>query len=702
MEREQNNDLVQENSNKHDAMYRVSSDNFNLTGLNKNQPVPYTGGLEKMSSNMISNNIYPDKSYHLLFKSMFDDPSNNPLVNLFKSSIENFQYSNNLSQVPSSQQDLLGCFGNNVNSVSLLVNPQYLGSSFPSVSSFPQVKANKQSPLQGLSFEIKDVSSINSNNNHNNSSSSNNNSALLSMNQNNINNSLLNSNDNSNNSNKSIQNGLSRGISSSNSNFNCNLQGFNKPLMSNEYPISSFVNNGFNPNQSILSNEMAQSKEPFTKISSSSSSSRTHSTKRGTTIIIQAQNNNSSAIVNKQSSDSNQQENILNQNEMFGMQNLNNDQVKQSNMYEFLSKQIDQKVLPQKESSANSKANIEKILFNQNKLEEIKKEEQEEEQNNMSTQKVKKSARISKKQNLSGEEKIPNKKRKDDHTLKQSGDHNFSDETQGLNCDENVKPPAKLQIKQEEEKIEKNKTKNVQIKEEDFHEQAVSEALSSEVKPLKNKEKLLNSEGQEKKSSSRQSQHKNVYKNFGKELLRFVRCKQQACKELTQDEYGYLLDQLTGGLNDKDTKQTLPIQKKEKLQLLWTLKTESNAVSQTSQSTNSSKKQKNDHHNKNEEDKTQEYYFITEKEDEIVESDNIELKTKKYFRKISWEFFNEWAYQYVINSRKLDKKEIHLKCIPSFLYGIMCPKSLEVFKPIREHDKIPQINQAKSSNVNLN
>ncbi|EDK31318.2 hypothetical protein TTHERM_00325671 (macronuclear) [Tetrahymena thermophila SB210] len=700
MERESNNDLVQENS-KHDAIYRVSSDNFNLTGLNKNQPVPYTGGLEKMSSNMISNNIYPDQSY-LLFKSMFDDPSN-PLANLFKSSIENFQFSNNnnnLSQVPSSQQDLLSCFGNNANNVSLLVNPQYLGSSFPSVSSFPQVKTNKQSPLQGLSFEIKDVSSINSNNNHNNSSSNNNNSALLSMNQSNINNSLLNSNDNSNNSNKSIQNGLSRGISSSNSNFNCNLQGFNKPLLSNEYPISSFINNGFNPNQSILSNDMAQNKEPFTKISSSSSSSRTHSTKRGTTIIIQAQNINSPAVVNKQSSDSNQQENILNQNEIFGMQNLNNDQVKQSNMYEFLSKQIDQKV-PQKESSANNKTNIEKILFNQNKVEEIKKEELEEEQNNVSASKVKKSARISKKQNLSGEEKIPNKKRKDDHTLKQSGDHNFSDETQGLNCEENAKSAVKFQIKQEEEKIEKSKIKNVQIKEEDFHEQAVSEALSSEVKPLKNKEKQQNTEGQEKKSSSRQSQHKNVYKNFGKELLRFVRCKQQTCKELTQDEYRYLLDQLTGGLNDKDTKQTLPIQKKEKLQLLWTLKTEPNTASHASQSTNS-KKQKNDHHNKNDEDKTQEYYFITEKEDEILESDNTELKTKKYFRKISWEFFNEWAYQYVINSRKLDKKEIHLKCIPSFLYGIMCPKSLEVFKPIREHDKIPQNNQSKQSNVNQN
>ncbi|KAL4449854.1 hypothetical protein ABPG74_008227 [Tetrahymena malaccensis] len=695
MEKEQNNDLVQENS-KYDAIYRASSDNFNLTGLNKNQPVPYTGGLEKISSNMINNNIYQDKS--LLFKSMFDDQSNN-LVNLFKSSFENFQFNNILSQVPSSQQDLLSCFGNNTNSVPLQVNPQYLGSSFPSVTSFPQVKANKQSPLQGLSFEIKDVSSINSNNNNSNSSSSNNNSSLLSMNQSKINNSLLNSYDNSNNSNKSFQNGLGRGISSINSNFNCNLQGFNKPVLSNEYPNSIFLNNGFNPNQNILSNEMAQSKEPFAKISSSSSSSRTHSTKRGTTIIIQAQNNNSPAVVNKQSSDSNQQENILNQNELFGIQNLNNDQVKQSNMYEFLSKQLDQRV-PQKESSANNKTNIEKPLFNQNKVEEIKKEEQEqEEQNvNVSASKVKKSARISKKQNLSGEEKIPNKKRKDDHTLKQSGDHIFSDETQGLNCDDNVKPVAKLQIKQEEEKAEKSKTKNIQIKEE---EQAVSEPISSEAKPLKNKEKQQNTEGQEKKSSSRQSQHKNVYKNFGKELLRFVRCKQQNCQELTQDEYGYLLDQLTGGLNDKDTKQTLPIQKKEKLQLLWTLKTEQNTASQASQSTNN-KKQKNDHHNKNEEDKAQEYYFITEKEDEIIESDNIELKTKKYFRKISWEFFNEWAYQYVINSRKLDKKEIHLKCIPSFLYGIMCPKSLEVFKPIREHDKIPQANQAKSSNVSLN
>lgn len=64
-----------------------------------------------------------------------------------------------------------------------------------------------------------------------------------------------------------------------------------------------------------------------------------------------------------------------------------------------------------------------------------------------------------------------------------------------------------------------------------------------------------------KPRSSRQSQHKNVYKNFGKELLRFVKSKKGDTRNcvLNEEEYSILLEYLTGGLNEKDTKKTLPI-----------------------------------------------------------------------------------------------------------------------------------------------
>ena len=70
--------------------------------------------------------------------------------------------------------------------------------------------------------------------------------------------------------------------------------------------------------------------------------------------------------------------------------------------------------------------------------------------------------------------------------------------------------------------------------------------------------------------------------------------------------------------------------------------------------------------------------------DEIQKADDNNTKITKLFRKLSWEFFDSRAYYYVMSSRKLDKKQIHLKCIPTFLIGILFPKSLDNFRPLRD------------------
>ena len=69
---------------------------------------------------------------------------------------------------------------------------------------------------------------------------------------------------------------------------------------------------------------------------------------------------------------------------------------------------------------------------------------------------------------------------------------------------------------------------------------------------------------------------------------------------LSDDEYNQMLCHLTGGLNDKDTKQTLPIQKKESLQKLWEIK--AIETSNPSKSCSNSKKPSKEIENRNEDE----------------------------------------------------------------------------------------------------
>jgi hypothetical protein len=54
---------------------------------------------------------------------------------------------------------------------------------------------------------------------------------------------------------------------------------------------------------------------------------------------------------------------------------------------------------------------------------------------------------------------------------------------------------------------------------------------------------------------------------------------------------------------------------------------------------------------------------------------------KELLRELSLTFFQDFAMIYLMNSKKLDDLEIHLRSIQPFILGINKPESLQRFKP---------------------
>lgn len=64
----------------------------------------------------------------------------------------------------------------------------------------------------------------------------------------------------------------------------------------------------------------------------------------------------------------------------------------------------------------------------------------------------------------------------------------------------------------------------------------------------------------------------------------------------------------------------------------------------------------------------------------MSDSDEV-CEFKDALRMLCYEFFENYALNYLMNSKKLDDLEIHLKSIFPFIQGINDPDTLERFKP---------------------
>ena len=65
------------------------------------------------------------------------------------------------------------------------------------------------------------------------------------------------------------------------------------------------------------------------------------------------------------------------------------------------------------------------------------------------------------------------------------------------------------------------------------------------------------------------------------------------------------------------------------------------------------------------------------------EKDGVEVREhKNLLRELSLLFFQDYSLIYLMNSKKLDDLEIHLRSVWPFILGINDPSTLKRFKPI--------------------
>ncbi|KAL4485411.1 hypothetical protein ABPG72_008279 [Tetrahymena utriculariae] len=138
----------------------------------------------------------------------------------------------------------------------------------------------------------------------------------------------------------------------------------------------------------------------------------------------------------------------------------------------------------------------------------------------------------------------------------------------------------------------------------------------------------------QKGSQYRQSRHKNVFKNFGGTLVRFIIYNQyfqdRVIQELNKDA------QKQKGFQDW-LQSEIKLERKKDFQIAWT----------------------------------------TFKSD----PENIR-EYKALLRELSRDFFENFSFIYLINSKKISDMEIHLRSIHTYLAAINNPDSLERFKPV--------------------
>ncbi|KAL4485412.1 hypothetical protein ABPG72_008280 [Tetrahymena utriculariae] len=165
-------------------------------------------------------------------------------------------------------------------------------------------------------------------------------------------------------------------------------------------------------------------------------------------------------------------------------------------------------------------------------------------------------------------------------------------------------------------------------------EEQVSNKDPSKVKKKISKKSQKENKEQKRVSKCRQSRHKNVFKNFGGTLIRFIIYNQYFQKRVSN-----LFDQdaQKKKLFQDWLQSSIKLERKKDFQVAWTtFKTDSETI--------------------------KEY--------------------KEVLRELSRDFFENFSFVYLMNSRKISDLEIHLRSIHTYLAGINNPDSLERFKPI--------------------
>ncbi|EAR84962.4 hypothetical protein TTHERM_00585200 (macronuclear) [Tetrahymena thermophila SB210] len=164
-------------------------------------------------------------------------------------------------------------------------------------------------------------------------------------------------------------------------------------------------------------------------------------------------------------------------------------------------------------------------------------------------------------------------------------------------------------------------------------EQQNKNAPSKIKKKISKKSQKQNKE-QKRVSKCRQSRHKNVFKNFGGTLIRFI-IYNQYFQQRVSDLFKQ--DAQKKKLFQDWLQSNIKLERKKDFQIAWTtFKTDSETI--------------------------KEY--------------------KEVLRELSRDFFENFSFVYLINSRKISDLEIHLRSIHTYLAGINNPDSLERFKPI--------------------
>ncbi|KAL4438328.1 hypothetical protein ABPG74_009751 [Tetrahymena malaccensis] len=218
-------------------------------------------------------------------------------------------------------------------------------------------------------------------------------------------------------------------------------------------------------------------------------------------------------------------------------------------------------------------------------------------------------------------------KQLDDQNNDNSSDDNNNHNTSGQYIQQNEKD---LNIKYEFT----NQQENIFNYQAHSDEEQVSKNAPSKIKKKISKKSQKQNKEQKRVSKCRQSRHKNVFKNFGGTLIRFVIYNQYFQQRVTDL---FKQDAQKKKLFQDWLQCSIKLERKKDFQVAWTtFKTDSETI--------------------------REY--------------------KEILRELSRDFFENFSFVYLMNSRKISDLEIHLRSIHTYLAGINNPDSLERFKPI--------------------